>query len=356
MAIVIEARRERHDLTRQSVWLVNVVRMERSFPGLVADAFGLGRPAGGMVAYSYSSLETWTLDAAAGRVLVKRVSCDGWRNELHRAMGFEQRALGVGIEMPRPISPVAPTFGYAAEVEGLGMVRVYEWVDGRPLADTDDVAEWLGATLARLHRIEPLDQAEPHWYGLHASQQWQDWLAEGQEQQRQWAPALRRRLTDIVAATDWIAQAFRAAGDYVMTHRDVEPWNVLVTDRGPVLVDWDTAGPDSASLEAAQAAVVFAGRGRAEPDVDAVGRTVATYSQCGGRPVGRGRDALARRAGMRLNRLSERLRVTLGHQAPGSMNLAQAEARAGEQLDELPTFFDDLARWSRLLSAGGEFR
>jgi hypothetical protein len=33
MAIVIEARRDRHDLTRQSVWLVNVVRMEsEAFP------------------------------------------------------------------------------------------------------------------------------------------------------------------------------------------------------------------------------------------------------------------------------------------------------------------------------------
>ncbi|MFI7601458.1 phosphotransferase [Actinoplanes sp. NPDC049681] len=38
--------------------------------------------------------------------------------------------------------------------------------------------------------------------------------------------------------------AVLAAGDYVSTHRDVEPWNVLMTGSGPALVDWDTAGPE----------------------------------------------------------------------------------------------------------------
>ncbi len=328
--------------------------MQGMLPGLIADAFGLGRPTSGLAAHSYSSLPTWRLDTVSGRVLVKRVSCDGWRDELDRAMGFEQAALTAGIAMPRPIQPVAAIFGCVAVVEGWGQVRAYEWVDGRPLTDADDVAEWLGATLALLHRIETLDCAQPQWYGLHSEQQWRAWLAEGIKQRRAWAPVLQRRLADVLIATAWIGQAFQAAGDYVMTHRDVEPWNVLMTAEGPVLVDWDTAGPDSAGLETAQAAVVFAGHGRAGPNADAVQRTVASYEQHGGRLALRGRDALARRAGMRLNRLSERLRISLGQQAPGSTDLAQVEARAGEQLEELPRFVDDLACWSQLLAAGGQ--
>jgi hypothetical protein len=327
------------------------VRERRS--SLIADAFALGRPTSDLVAYSYSSLPTWTLDTVSGRVLVKRVSCDGWRDELDRAMGFEQRAMDVGIDMPRPIRPVAPVFGYVASVEGLGQVRAYEWIEGRPLAGTDDVAEWLGATLARLHGIAALGRAEPQWYGLHSEQQWRAWLMSGLEQRCSWAPILRRRLADVLTATAWIGHAFQSAGDYVMTHRDVEPWNVLMTPGGPVLVDWDTAGPDSAGLEAAQAAVVFAGRGRAEPDADAVRRTLVSYEHHGGRPARHGRDALARRAGLRLNRLSERLRISLGQQEPGSASRAHAEARAGEQLEELPAFLDNLARWSRLLAVGG---
>jgi Ser/Thr protein kinase RdoA (MazF antagonist) len=332
-------------------WTPRLGWVQGRLPGLITEAFGLGRPTSDVLTHTYSSSPTWTLETASGRVLVKQVACAGWRDALDRAMAFERRALQAGIAMPRAIRPVAPVFGCAAEVEGWGLVRAYEWVDGRPLADTDDVAEWLGGTLALLHRIEPLEHAEPQWYGLYPAGQWEAWLAQGLERRRSWAPVLRRRLADVLAATAWITQTFRTAGDYVLTHRDVEPWNVLVTAAGPVLVDWDTAGPDSAGLEAAQAAVAFAGVGRAEPDPGAVRRTLAGYEQDGELRAARGPDALARRAGLRLNRLSGRLRMSLGHQASGPVELVRVDMRAGEQLEELPAFLDTLARWSRLLSA-----
>ena len=46
-----------------------------------------------------------------------------------------------------------------------------------------------------------------------------------------------------------------------------------------------------------------------------------------------------------MNRLSERLRISLGQRPPGSADPAQVEARAAEQLAELPAFLDALARW-----------
>jgi hypothetical protein len=91
------------------------------------------------------------------------------------------------------------------------------------LTATDDVAEWLGVTLARLHALLALDQAQPQWYGLYSQHQWQAWLAEGLERDRVWAPVLERRLSEVLEASAWIGQAFEEAGDYVMTHRDVEP-------------------------------------------------------------------------------------------------------------------------------------
>jgi hypothetical protein len=111
------------------------------------------------------------------------------------------------------------------------------------------------------------------------------------------------------------------------------------------------AGPDSAGLETAHAAVVFAMRGGGPPDADAVRRTLVAYGQGGGRwqPSG---FMLARRAGMRLNRLAERLRITLGEQEPGPIDPGPAEARAAEQLAELPAFVALLDDWSARLSAG----
>ena len=47
----------------------------------------------------------------------------------------------------------------------------------------------------------------------------------------------------------------------VSTHRDVKPDNVLKTPAGPLLVDWDGAGPDHAEWELTWAALHFSDLG-----------------------------------------------------------------------------------------------
>ena len=118
-----------------------------------------------------------------------------------------------------------------------------------------------------------------------------------------------------------------------MTHRDVEPWNVLITSAGPVLVDWDAAGPDSAGLVAAHAAYAFPGRGR----------TLAAYVAHGGR-LPRPGDLFARRAGLMLSRLAWRVGVTLGNADPGSFEIAALDRTAGDRLRDLPAFVAELGR------------
>jgi Ser/Thr protein kinase RdoA (MazF antagonist) len=317
---------------------------------LVARAFGLGRPAGQLVEWSHSTSRTWMLDTADGRVLVKQVTCDGWRDQFERAMVFEELARSSGISMPRPIAPTSPAFGCVTDVPGLGLLRAYEWVGGRALIAGDDVADWLGATLAALHRIQALAHAEPQVYGLHDRAQWQRWLDEGTAQGRVWAPMLARRLPEILDTIAWIGEAFRVTGGYVMTHRDVEPWNVILTGQGPVLVDWDTAGPDSAGLETAHAAIAFASHGRHTPDPQVARAIAAAYTRHGGR-LPMVRDALARRAGMRLNRLAERLQTSIGRQPAGPRDIDDLDATSYLRLEQWPAFLADLANWSRWLVA-----
>lgn len=313
----------------------------------VAAAFGLGHPTGPLIGVAYTSQPTWRLDTDAGRVFVKRLDCAGWRDDLARAMDVERRAGAAGIALPRPLVPVSPTFGYAADVDGWGTVRAYEWVEGRALAADDDVGEWLGTTLARLHAVERRTAVpDPSWYGLYPEQEWRSWLAAGLARGLAWAPALRRYLPDVLAASAWIRATFRDAGDHVLTHRDVEPWNVLVTPGGPVLVDWDTAGPDSAGLEVVHAAFDLAQHDRTEPDGRVFRTVLAAYRAAGGGPPPTGRGALARRLGLHLERLAERLRITLGLQRPGSVDPAAAETRAAHHLGRLPAFVATLATWA----------
>lgn len=321
---------------------------------MLAEAFELGRPIEPLAPYCFGSHENWTLGTMAGRFLVTRLWAGPdapWRPELERAMEFERRACQAGIDMPRPIAPRTAAFGDAARVHGFGVFRIHEWVDHRPLGVDDDIAAWLGSTLARLHRLVPLDAPpQPRWYGLFPAQRWNAWLAEGEARGMAWAPALRDRLPDILEVSHWIADAFAKAGRYVVTHRDVQPANVLMSGSGPVLVDWDSAGPDSAPLETVESVLAFASLGRSEPDAATVRRALAAYA-AGGHPIGAGRDLVARRVGLHLHRLTERLEGTLGGVDQRTAEPAQVEVLARQDLEEFPGLLATLTRWSDLLGA-----
>jgi len=293
----------------------------------VCAAFGLS--ARGATLESRTHV-TWRLTAGGDRFLVKRVPAE-WASEIAAAMAFERTAIATGIPAPHPVEPPEPAVGCAAQLQDGTLVRVSEWVDGRPLAPGDDLADWLGATVARLHTLRPLAAAEPLVYGIHPPERWSEWLAEGNRQARPWAGVMANRLADLTEATDWVAGAFARAGDYVFTHRDLEPWNILITPTGPAIVDWDGAGPDSAGLVAAHAAYAFGDTDRAN----------AAYVAHGGRlppPT----DRLARRAGLMLSRLAERILWTLGRTDPGPFTIDELDRTAADRLRDLPAFVADL--------------
>jgi Ser/Thr protein kinase RdoA (MazF antagonist) len=203
-----------------------------------------------------------------------------------------------------------------------------------------------------LHQIaptEPYAGTSTDWYGTFPAEHWRRRADEGLAAGRSWAPVLRRRLPDILDAIAWIEAAFTANEPHVSTHRDVEPWNVLMTGRGPVLIDWDTAGPDCAPLETAQASIMFALRGHAEPDATSVTRTLDAYLAHGGLAPQPGRDIMARRVGLRLSRTYGRLLASLRHSQYSLDERTALDDRAATQLDDLPQFIHDMTRWSALL-------
>nr|WP_255950533.1 phosphotransferase [Streptomyces sp. ODS25] len=189
------------------------------------------------------------------------------------------------------------------------------------------------------------------WYGVNPPDAWDRWLAAGHAGDRSWAPALRRHRGLIDDLTARIDAAYRAVDDHVVTHRDVVPHNVLIdAARGPVLIDWDTAGPDSATLETA--ATVFDGArhagGGQEPDPAWIAAALDAYQARGGQ-IRSSEFLLARRLGVHLARCAERLRISLGEDSGGSLDPAAAEERAARHLAALPEFSSWLLDWSRRL-------
>jgi hypothetical protein len=77
----------------------------------------------------------------------------------------------------------------------------------------------------------------------------------------------------------------------VTSHLDMRPQNVLVGPDGPVLLDWDNAGPVSAERELARAVYVWSGGNRF--DAEAARRLVRAYRDAGGRAVVKGPDSFS---------------------------------------------------------------
>jgi Ser/Thr protein kinase RdoA (MazF antagonist) len=208
---------------------------------------------------------------------------------IEAAFEVERRALAAGLPLPRPVLP-AGACGCLATVESPGgpaLVRVHEWADGWPIPDravAPALAERVGAVLARLHAIArpvtterwslgPLAQAE-HWARV---------AQRAAVRGLPWADALPA-VGAVAARAEELGAELAARGwPMVATHRDLNQKNALLrADGGPVVLDWDVAGPWTAAEETVAAALEWAGANAGEPDPAVVRTLVAGYRAAGG--------------------------------------------------------------------------
>jgi hypothetical protein len=312
----------------------------------IAEAFNLGRPVAQLTQVQHTVSRSWRLDTRAGSFHVKQFWADDdpeWAPQLLDRMEFERLAMTAGIGVVRPIDPVTSAYGLAGRVEGRGAYRVYEWVDNRPLSPDDDIADWLGGTLAQLHRLRPIGDPPDlalRWFVSHPRARWESWIATGVEQGKQWTSIARERLGDILELGRRDDRAFLAAADHVITHRDIEPYNVIMTVNGPILIDWDSVGPESATVETGHAAITFG-----YDDPDRAHHILDAYTSAGGQLSDLGGDLLIRTAARQTSDIVGLIRYSLGLRPPaGWMTPIDADQRITEWLTDLPGLIASLSK------------
>ena len=320
--------------------------MEAITGDVIAEAFGLAGPIGRLHPLPQRGfVRAWRLRTGSGQVLIKNFWPHDelpWQGSLETAMELQQRAVRTGIDTPEPIMPVEPVFGSVGRVEGHGLFRAYPYIEHRPLAD-EDVAGWLGQTLAGIHRLWPLEArpAPNWWYGQDPplpDDQWRAWLDEGEQAGTCWAPALRQHLDLVLEQSDQVITTFDTSPPYVISHLDVEPQNILITDGHPVLIDWDSAGGESVPLETAYVLVGFARRHR-DP-VDRIRHSHRAYRRAGGAALPDRPQLLDREIGRHLASIATALSgfYAGGHRPEqireriDRLPAVVARARAGEEL------------------------
>ena len=173
----------------------------------------------------------YRLDTEQGSFAVKELNLVDrrWPYRADDVFRFEQAAFAAGIPMPEPIAASDGTL-------------VHRWVDGDALPEapvSPAFAFEIGEILARLHALDvewthpSIEEPTPH--------DWDDLAARALATGQPWADALASHVDTFLAIADFVATCERP-GPVVLTHKDIQPWNLLVRDGRPVVLDWELSG------------------------------------------------------------------------------------------------------------------
>jgi Ser/Thr protein kinase RdoA (MazF antagonist) len=247
---------------------------------LIADAYALGAGPWTMTPVTRGALgQIWKLSGSGTSWAVKELlfGCDA--DQVTEEAALQNAAQKLGISAPRLLPNRE-----GAHVSRLGgsHVKLYDWVDGAQADASDpEIISWCGRTLAILHTAgEGAAKAPGAWYDkTYDEAEWAALLAAVRRAGPPWADALGRfTATSAVELARYVTPS--DPRDVVTSHLDVQPQNVLVGPAGPVLLDWDNAGPISAERELAHAVYLWAGRN--DFDAGAARRFVKAYREAGG--------------------------------------------------------------------------
>ncbi len=133
---------------------------------------------------------------------------------------------------------------------------LFDWLDGAPVYPpqiTPDNCAQIGTLLGKMHAANlqiPRIQKEA---GDAAKYEWRQYLLPGQAAGKEWVDELSRMIGDLAS---WNQECYAAGrllnNNLILSHRDLDPKNVLWENNKPCIIDWEAAGyinPDQDLLE-----------------------------------------------------------------------------------------------------------
>ncbi|WP_318245240.1 phosphotransferase [Paenibacillus gallinarum] len=123
---------------------------------------------------------------------------------------------------------------------------IFEWIEGNPLKpDEIDVSHCkkIGAILSDIHNTD-FSQIENHMVLDQMKEiDWGFYLEEGKKAGSVWVSLLRDTVNQLYIWTEKTKQSpMKLSSDMVISHRDLEPKNVMWSQGNPIIIDWESAG------------------------------------------------------------------------------------------------------------------
>jgi len=192
---------------------------------------------------------------------------------------LERAAAAAGVAMPAPVEPRVDAVGYWARLDATVFARVCAWVEVTgPTVVTTELATWAGTTLAVIGRLDlPGDPTAEAAYPVHPVADWPEWLATAIATGLCTAEQAGNLLSLVTEATNRVHAELAMGPGFRLAHRDMSRDNILCTADGPVLVDFDHAGPEVPWWEVTHFVFALAWAGHREPRPDIVRAALAAY-------------------------------------------------------------------------------
>ncbi|HYP46446.1 MAG TPA: aminoglycoside phosphotransferase family protein [Propionibacteriaceae bacterium] len=192
----------------------------------------LGRPTGPMIRVRGGfANRMYRLDTDHGSFAVKELNLvhRPWPYRADDVFRFERAAFAAGIAMPEPILASHQTL-------------VHRWVDGERVPEAPVAAEYafeIGEILARIHALDVawthISIEDP------TSRDWPELAQRAAATRQPWADELASRVETFLAIANFVDTCERP-GPVMLTHRDIQPWNLLAREGRPVVLDWELSG------------------------------------------------------------------------------------------------------------------
>jgi len=160
--------------------------------------------------------------------------------------------------------------------------QVFDWVDGKTLS-ADQIrpthARQIGVQLGRLHGHSVATTGFPKPDTSSMPIDWNDYLEEGKRQQSDWLQLLVEEQEQLQRLERLALEAkLQLPEDWIVSHRDLDPKNVLWTTNGPVLIDWESAGLIHRAVDVFETACYWSKRKDDTFDRDRFNAVLAGYT------------------------------------------------------------------------------
>lgn len=139
---------------------------------------------------------------------------------------------------------------------------MFDWIDGKSLKSSDiniGHCEKIGNILAEIHMMDLSELGIIcDWSDIEKLTDWNYYLQKGKENNSVWVNQLLEIIDQLY---DWNAKANRSekhfASEMVISHRDLDPKNVMWSQDNPIVIDWESAGYTNPMKELIETAIYW---------------------------------------------------------------------------------------------------